>query len=270
MSHLFGLPLSFLFAAWGLALLISALGFLRSDWFISIGYGLSVSGLALLSALWFRNDFQWGAGIQLALLCAYGIRLSMHLILRERRPSYQAELEASRARSARIRGGVKFAIWLSVSALYVAMAWPGAVSAASGDMGLFGVFGLVVMALGLFIEMTADQQKTIAKSAAPGDFVHEGLYSRVRYPNYFGEMLFWLGNFLAALLLHGSWLSFALALAGLVCIWLIMLGSARRLELKQEERYGNIPEYHEYITEVPVLFPWVPLYSLKRLRVYLG
>ena len=59
-------------------------------------------------------------------------------------------------------------------------------------------------------------------------------------------------------------------LIGLVCIELIMLGSARRLELKQVERYGTDAAYQAYAARVPVLLPLVPLYSLRRLRVYLG
>jgi protein-S-isoprenylcysteine O-methyltransferase Ste14 len=45
---------------------------------------------------------------------------------------------------------------------------------------------------------------------------------------------------------------------------MIMLSSARRLEAAQGERYGALPEYQEYIRTVPVLFPWVPLYTLRR------
>jgi hypothetical protein len=49
-----------------------------------------------------------------------------------------------------------------------------------------------------------------------------------------------------------------------------MVGSARRLELKQEERYGSDPEYRSYSRSVPILFPLVPVYSLKKARLYLG
>jgi len=92
----------------------------------------------------------------------------------------------------------------------------------------------------------------------------------VRSPNYFGEIVFWLGTFVAGLSAYRAPLDWLIALIGLVCIELIMLGSARRLELKQAERYGSEPAYRDYAARVPVLFPLVPLYSLKRLRVYLG
>ena len=56
---------------------------------------------------------------------------------------------------------------------------------------------------------------------------------------------------------------------GIVCIVLIMMGSTKRLENTQDERYGDQPEYQDYIRTVPVLFPFVAVYSLKKVRVFL-
>jgi hypothetical protein len=36
------------------------------------------------------------------------------------------------------------------------------------------------------------------------------------------------------------------------------------LENTQDERYGVQPEYQAYIRTVPVLFPFIPVYSLKK------
>jgi hypothetical protein len=49
-----------------------------------------------------------------------------------------------------------------------------------------------------------------------------------------------------------------------------MLGSSRRLELKQNERYGADNAYQAYARTTPILFPLVPLYSLRNLKVFLG
>ena len=48
-----------------------------------------------------------------------------------------------------------------------------------------------------------------------------------------------------------------------------MMGSTKRLEKQQDGRYGQQPAYQEYVRSVPVLFPFVPIYSLKNVRVYL-
>jgi steroid 5-alpha reductase family enzyme len=265
-----GISLTVLPIALALSLAISALGFLRSDWFISIGYGLSISALAVLYGLWWFDALTWVSMLQLGLLFFYGFRLSSHLILRERASSYAAELVASKQRSEGMQGPVKFAIWVTVSALYVLMSWPAAVTLSAPASGSAGVIGVLVMALGVGLEMTADLQKSAAKRRDPGRFVQTGVFAWVRYPNYLGEMLFWLGNFIASVLLHAGWGSWLLAAIGLVCIELIMLGSTRRLEFKQAERYGSDPKFVHYSQTTPVLFPFIPLYSVKRLRVYLG
>jgi hypothetical protein len=43
-----------------------------------------------------------------------------------------------------------------------------------------------------------------------------------------------------------------------------MFSGARRLELRQREVYGNIPEFQAYIKRTPLLIPFVPIYSLER------
>ena len=83
-------------------------------------------------------------------------------------------------------------------------------------------------------------------------------------------MLFWLGAFVSGIAAYQSLADWVNAGVGLVCIELIMLGSARRLELKQAERYGADAIYQAYVRTTPVLFPLLPLYSLRGLKIYLG
>ena len=94
------LPWAALGACLALCLVVSALGFLRTDWFISIGYGFSVAAQALLLGLFYSGTLSFWPLVQLLLLCAYGLRLALYLIARERAPSYGTELASSRQRSA--------------------------------------------------------------------------------------------------------------------------------------------------------------------------
>lgn len=43
-----------------------------------------------------------------------------------------------------------------------------------------------------------------------------------------------------------------------------MFSGARRLEIRQNEVYGNDPEYQAYIKKTPIILPCVPLYSVER------
>lgn len=267
------LPWAALALAAVLCLVVSALGFIRTDWFISIGYGFSIAAEAVLFPLLYLGALSLWVIAQLLLLVAYGLRLGGYLVLRERSPSFGRELEASRERSRSIAGPVKVAIWISVALLYVAMASPGLFNlvAASNGASLWSLpLGVIVMLAGLVLEASADAQKARLKAMNPKGFVSSGLYGVVRCPNYFGEMVFWFGGFVAGLSAYTSVAAWLIAAIGFVCIELIMLGSARRLELKQAERYGSDPAYHTYVRRVPILIPGLPLYSLLQLRVYLG
>src|ERR1700761_2980591 len=96
-----------LLLAYALTLLVSALGFIRADYYISLGYGFSIAAVALVFPIVFRDNLN-------PLLLLYGLRLGGFLFLRERQPSFARERQASLERSARLRGGVRLAIWLTV------------------------------------------------------------------------------------------------------------------------------------------------------------
>lgn len=138
-----------------------------------------------------------------------------------------------------------------------------------GSVPALSFAGLAVMAAGLCIEAIADRQKAAAKKHAPGRFCDSGIYRAVRCPNYFGELLVWTGSLTAGASLMGNAAMWAISLVGYACIFYIMIGSSRRLELKQEARYGSDPEYRAYAEKVPILFPLVPLYSLKKAKAFL-
>lgn len=266
-------PLPALALALAITIAISALGFRRVHWFVSLGYGFSIAALSVVFPLLYWGRFDLWAGIQSALLLAYGLRLGLYLISRENSPSFARELEASKQRGLHVKGWLKLTIWAAVAVLYVLMYSPALItlSAQSAGAGVGTLpFGIVIMLVGLAIEALADWQKARFKAQHPKAFCNVGLFRVVRCPNYFGEMVFWIGAFISGIAAYSSPLDWALSLAGLICIQLIMLGSARRLEIKQGERYAENPDYQRYVRQVPILLPLLPVYSLRNLKVYLG
>lgn len=67
-----------------------------------------------------------------------------------------------------------------------------------------------------------------------------------------------------------SFWGWAAGLAGQICIVLIMIGSAKRLEGNQQARYAHLEAYQAYIRSVPILFPFLPLYTLQNFRIPIG
>ncbi|MBK6709334.1 MAG: DUF1295 domain-containing protein [Chloroflexi bacterium] len=259
----------------GLALLISALGFIRVVYFVSIGYAFSITAMAAALLIAQRQNLTVTAVLHSLLLITWGLRLGIYLVRREFQPSYRQELASIARRGERVKGLLKLVVWVGVSLLYVSMISPNLFSLTNPSSFspavtlAVQVVGLLVMAGGLLLEALADRQKSAFKAQHPRDFCSVGLYRWVRCPNYLGEITFWVGNWFMGLAFYVLFIHWVVALIGLVCIVLIMMGSTKRLEKQQDGRYGQQPAYQEYVRSVPVLFPFVPIYSLKNVRVYL-
>lgn len=258
---------------YALSLLWTVPGFYRVVYFVSIGYAYSISALALATGALFWNGMHPLVALQLVVLFVYGVRLGTYILLRERKSAYKRELEDVKKRGTGVGVGKKFLIWLSVPLLYVFMFSPALFNARTSSTTTGGTvvlsIGVLVMLLGLGIETLADRQKAAFKKTRPQDFCDVGLYRWVRCPNYLGEILVWVGNFVCAIAVFDHGLQWGIAAVGLLCIVLIMMGSTKRLESKQDERYGDREDFVKYRATTPVLLPFVPLYSLKNVRVFL-
>lgn len=247
-------------------LLVSAIGFKNYVWFISLGYGFSIAAEGLVMLILYRNGLTAGTLLCCLLLVAYGLRLGGYLAIRERRSaSYVKKMQGEIKDGKTIPFGVKCAIWITCAALYVTQVIPVFYRLGNGSgSDLCTYIGAAVMAFGLFFESLADIQKNNAKKTNPRRFVDTGLYRIVRCPNYLGEMIFWTGVLISgigSLTGFGQWL---MALIGYIGIIYVMFSGARRLEIRQNKNYGADPEYQKYIRTVPILVPFVPLYSVER------
>ena len=248
------------------ALVFSSVGFKKYVWFISIGYGFAVAaiGVALLIAA--RDHLSAGTICACVLFVVYGLRLGGYLAFREFRSStYNTKMKGEIKSGDDMSMAAKCAIWISAALLYAAETSPVIfrLSNGAGTDALL-VVGLVISVIGLVVETTADLQKNAAKKANPHRFVDTGLFSIVRCPNYFGEMLFWTGVFIGGITIYAGALQWIVALVGYLGIIYVMFGGARRLEIRQNKSYGDDPEYQRYVKTTPIMIPLVPLYSVEK------
>ena len=260
------------------AMIISAIGFYKYVYFISLGYGFSIAGIGALMLYLFRDNLSIGTVIACALFIIYGFRLSGYLLIRElKSAAYRGAMKKEIKDGSTMKFGVKCAIWVTCAALYVTQVLPVFYRLHNTSLGNlevknfleidgFTIAGVIVMALGLIIETVADIQKNNSKKKNPNRFCDKGLYRIVRCPNYLGEMIFWTGVLVSgANVLEGAgqWI---LALIGYIGIIFVMFSGARRLELRQNKNYGNDPEYQAYVKKVPILLPLIPLYSVEKYK----
>ncbi len=259
------LPLNF-WLLFGICMLVSAIGFKNYVWFISLGYGFSIAAEGLAMLILYGQNLTVGTIICCILFIAYGCRLGGYLAFRELKSgsSYKKNMVGEIKDGKTVPFGVKIAIWVTCAVLYVTQV--------SGvfyrlhnqvtDNALVYI-GAAVMLLGVSLETAADIQKNAAKKINPRRFVDTGLYRIVRCPNYLGEMIFWTGVLISGIGAVSGW-QWIVVVVGYVGIIFVMFSGARRLEIRQDKNYGNDPEYQKYVTTVPILVPFIPLYSVKK------
>ena len=161
--------------------------------------------------------------------------------------------------------GVKCAIWVTCAALYVLQVLPVFYRLENGGgTSLWVWIGAAVMLFGILFETASDLQKNAAKKVTPRRFVDTGLYRIVRCPNYLGELIFWTGVILSGIGGLSGAGQLIMALIGYAGIVFVMFSGARRLEIRQNKNYGNDPEYQHYVKTVPIMIPFVPLYSVEK------
>jgi steroid 5-alpha reductase family enzyme len=257
-----------------ICLIFSSIGFKKTVWFVSIGYAMSIVALCLLLSIFYHSYYDWLNILQVGLLGIWGMRLGSFLIKREMNHHYKEAVKDQTNASDKNSLKTKILIWIGVSILYMMMFSPAIFTLQDPNQLTtssywFHLSGIVMMILGLAIEAIADKQKSIFKSKKPNQFCNVGLYKWVRCPNYLGEIMVWTGSLFISLPYLQSWWQWSAAFFGWICIVLIMMGSTKRLEKKQYHKYSSDPVFLNYIKKVPVLFPWLPIYSLRKIKVYL-
>jgi steroid 5-alpha reductase family enzyme len=245
-----------------------SMGFKHFIWFISIGYGFAVScgSVAILVLAAIHGRLNLLLLLQCTVLFVYGLRLGLFLYLREtKNAAYKKTLDSQTGNDKKMPIFVSIFMWAYSAFLYDGEMSPIFFRNWHGTYGdILPWIGLVISACGVCLEALADKQKSAQKALNPHMVATQGLYKMVRCPNYFGEILTWTGVFVGGVTaLQGVW-EWVIACVCYVSIVFIMINGAQRLEKRQDGSYGEMPEYQEYIKKTPILFPFLPIYSLNK------
>lgn len=119
--------------------------------------------------------------------------------------------------------------------------------------------GGIIFLFGFIVETVADVQKYNFRKNPKNDgqFMDKGLFSIVRFPNYTGEILVWIGIFIACIpvLESGEWASIFSPIW--IAILLIKISGIPYLEASNRERYGHLAAFQKYKKETKQLIPGV-------------
>ena len=121
---------------------------------------------------------------------------------------------------------------------------------------IFMITGFLLWILGFVIEILADNQKKIFREnpSNKGKFISSGLWAWSRHPNYFGEIILWLGIAIIAFpsMEGGEFLGLISPL--FVYVLLTKISGIPMLEKSSDNKWGLEEDYIKYKKTTPILF----------------
>jgi steroid 5-alpha reductase family enzyme len=256
-AFLVGIPIFAL--AVGLAFLIQWLAFIPAYWLQtekffdltgSITY-ISVITLALI----FSKAVDARSILLLALVVIWAIRLGTFLFGRIKKAGKDDRFDEIKP------SWIRFLNVWTIQGLWVTFTMAAALVAITTtnrkELDLFAIVGFLVWVFGFSFEVVADSQKS-RFSANPdnkGKFIQTGLWARSRHPNYFGEIMLWVGVAIIALPVLQGWQWVALISPVFVTLLLTRVSGVPLLEKKADKKWGGQVDYESYKKSTPVLIP---------------
>jgi steroid 5-alpha reductase family enzyme len=240
----------FMSAVFLIALLI------RDNSIVDVAWGLGFILIAL-TTFFLRPGFEARHVVVSGLVVVWGLRLAVHIFLRNRGRGEDFRYAKWRRDWGRwVIPRSYFQIFMLQGILMLIIASPVVLVNHSGREGLTVLDGLgvVLWLTGFLFEVVGDYQLKRFKQSpeSRGRIMTSGLWRYTRHPNYFGEAALWWGIFLVALSVRGGWVAIFSPLT--ISFLLLKVSGVTMLEKK----YKGSEEFAAYARRTSAFFPWLP------------
>jgi steroid 5-alpha reductase family enzyme len=168
----------------------------------------------------------------LAIVSVWAIRLGSFLFRRIRAEGFDRRFRDIKPSFARfLMAWTLQGLWVCFS---LAAALAAITSETRSELGIFALVGFLVWLVGFGIEVIADRQKSQFRAAPEnaGRFINIGLWSWSRHPNYFGEIVLWVGVAIIAIPALSGWQWVTLISPVFITILLIRISGVPMLEAR--------------------------------------
>lgn len=229
----------------------------QTEHYFDLTGGLTFITVALI-ALFQTPDIDYRALLLAMLICIWALRLSSFLFLRVKQDGSDGRFDVIKPNFGR------FMLTWTLQAFWVFVTSAAALTAITGGLRMpldtLAWAGLTMWVVGMLIEMRADRQKRTFRKQPQnaGRFITTGLWAWSRHPNYFGEILLWVGVTLIALPVLSGWQYVTLVSPLFVILLLTRVSGIPMLEARSDKRWGDDPEYQAYKARTPLLIPRPP------------
>lgn len=228
----------------------------QSDKLTDISYAVSFIVLGVVASLHARNIDRYML-LLTGMVYVWGVRIGGFLLYRVMKKGKDARFDGMREHFWQFG---KF--WIGQALTVWALMLPVVLAsdhAAVTKLSLLTYTGLIVWAIGCILESAADLQKYRfnADSRTKGHWIDEGVWHYSRHPNYFGEILVWLGIYLCAVTALHGWYVFVGFLSPLfITTLLCFVSGIPILEKSADKRWGKDSCYRLYKQSTSLLIPW--------------
>ncbi|MFT7133662.1 MAG: steroid 5-alpha reductase family enzyme [Cyclobacteriaceae bacterium] len=219
--------------------------------------GITYLSLVVLAVV--ANPFlDLRGGLVAVLVGVWAIRLSTFLFRRVKEAGFDRRFSKMKTIPA------QFLMTWTIQGLWVLVTFAAGLAAMTSVQQVplegFALVGTAVWLLGFVIEVVADAQKRRFRRDKTNiqAFITTGLWSWSRHPNYFGEIVLWLGIAIIAVPTLAGWQLATLISPVFVFVLLNYVSGVRMLEYSSDKRWGDDPEYQAYKAGTSVLIPLPP------------
>jgi steroid 5-alpha reductase family enzyme len=213
--------------------------------------------VAALAALLSRGAATDRAVLAVMLVIIWGLRLALHIGLRNRGKGEDARYRKWREEWGNyvvLRSFFQIYILQGLLLLVISIPVIKVISATDTPLTLLDLLGTAVWIVGFLFEAISDWQLLQYKKdpGNKGKIIMTGLWRFSRHPNYFGEVTLWWGVYLIALAIPAGWMT----IMGPITITILILGVSGIPML--EKKYEGNAEFDEYKRRTSAFFPWLP------------
>jgi len=263
-----GIP-TFAFSV-GLAFLIQCLAFipaylLQSEKFFDLTGSITYISVTIIAVL-LAPKVDRRSILLLILVVVWAARLGTFLFRRIHKAGKDARFDELKPSFFRfLNAWTLQGLWVTFT---LAAALAAITTTARKELGWVALVGFLIWVFGFAIEVVADSQKSRfrADPENKGKFIHTGLWARSRHPNYFGEIVLWIGVAVIALPILRGWQWVTLISPVFVTVLLTRISGVPMLEKRADEKWGGQEDYEAYKERTPVLIPRVFTATAKKGR----